>query len=326
MEKIVESRVGVLERFLSELFGYEIKTTSMKFPAGMPYFYHAAFELRMGEIQGVKCALVIDKNRTRLTPLNIEKHLQRFSSVLEFPTVYVGSHGGEHHDIQRLLAKGVPFIYPGKQLSIPFLTLHLKKVKQPQSVRERFAGCEQLIVLGHLLGKWKCSLTAKELADYLPYSKPAIQIAFRTLERLGVCALERKPMGREMELKFLHEGKELWEFAEDYFINPCKKIVGLMKNSVGIIAGVDALAKRSFLAEQEHATTYAIDARKFRELKLPMLSAYTTPCKLELWHYEPTIFGDGEIDTLSLILSLKNEMADERVEKECRKLIEEMSW
>ncbi len=319
-------QIKELEGFLSDLFGDTIQTVPIKFPPEMPYLYKAMFDLRICEICGVKCVLVIDQGKTRLTPLRIEKYLQALSAALDLSTVYVGFHGGEHHDIQRLFAKRVPFVYPGKQLSIPFLALHLKKPTLPQVVREHFASCEQLIVLGELLGKLNCPLTVNALAERLAYSKPTIQIAFRTLEQLGVCLLERKKGTREVELKFLHAGKNLWDFAADYFINPCKKTIGLMKEPLGVVAGVDALAKRSFLAEQEVDATYAIDARKVKELKLPMLSPHTTPYKLELWHYEPTIFGDGEIDTLSLILSLKSEMADERVAKECFKLIKEMPW
>ena len=48
--------------------------------------------------------------------------------------------------------------------------------------------------------------------------------------------------------------------------------------------------------------------------------------KIEVWSYEPKLLGDNEVvDPLSLYLSLRYN-ADERVQQQLERLIEEVQW
>ena len=48
--------------------------------------------------------------------------------------------------------------------------------------------------------------------------------------------------------------------------------------------------------------------------------------RIEIWKYNPALLSKGEqVDRLSLYLSLKDS-DDERVQKECDTLIDEMKW
>ncbi len=314
-----------LENYLRASMGCDVKTQAMNFPANAPCFYAAMFDLRRCEFRNGTCALAIDKGVMRLTPHNIEKSLNAIEQIVRLPVVYVGQAAGVH-DASRLVARGIPFVFPGRQLLIPFCGTHVKTTAKPQVMREVFAGCEQLIVLGYLLGRWTMPMTIKNFAKELRYSIGAVQIAFRMLERLGFVRVEHMRGTHTKELKFMKSGKDLWDAIQPYAINPCRRTVGVLSVPDGVVvAGEDALAKRSNLAELEEVETFAMESKTFKSSGTSAVLRVTAPYKVELWHYPPTILGDGEIDTLSLVLSLRDNQ-DERVQKECETLIKEMVW
>ncbi len=324
-QTIKEMQIKELEDFIQVSLGCEVQTRPMKFPPNLPPFYATMFELRQFEFLNGICVFAIDKGSMRLTPHNIEKCLTAIKQEVQIPVVYVGQMMGVH-DASRLAARGIPFVFPGRHLLIPFLGAHVKATAKPQVLRESFAGCEQLIVFGYLLGRFNRPLTIKSLAKDLGYSISAVQLAFRTLERLGVARVEHIAGTHKKELKFMKSGKDLWDTVQPYVINPCKRTVGVLSVPDGaLVAGEDELATRSNLAELEVAETYAMEAKAFKASQTKTVPLSTAPYKIELWQYSPTILGDGKIDTLSLVLSLKSNQ-DERVQKECQTLIKEMPW
>ncbi len=312
-----------LRATLTPLFG-DIRITSMRFPSIVPALYPALFTLYKGVLRDIECVFVIDKGKTALTPVAIEKHLRQLRAYLGANLIYVGMPQGVH-DIPRMMQRGLPFVVPGKAISLPFLAVQYRQTKAAKPLPEKFTICEQLILLWSLLKGNTDGFTAHDLMEDLPYTRVSLQTAFDALQQRGLAILERVPGSRKITLRFRTTGKLLWEAAQPYLVSPVKKTVGVQVSPTKTLAGIDALAQRTYLGEAETPTTYAMSHRDFTKLNTEYMPLQLAPIKLQLWAYPPTLLGDGEIDLFSLLLSLKDEQ-DERVQSECDKLLEDFKW
>ncbi len=308
---------------LIPLFG-DIRITSMRFPNVIPALYPALFTLYKGVLRETECIFVIDKGKTALTPVAIEKHLRQLRAYLGENLIYVGIPQGAH-DIPRMMQRGLPFVVPGKAVSLPFLAVQHRQTKAIKPLSEKFSTCEQLILLWALLKGNTDGFTAQDLTEDLPYTRVSLQTAFDALQQRGLAILERLPGSRKITLQFQTTGKALWDAAQPYVFSPVKKTVGVLILPTKTLAGIDALAQRTHLGEAETPMTYAMLHRDFTKLNMECMPLQLAPIKLQLWAYPPTLLGDGEIDLFSLLLSLKDEQ-DERVQSECNKLLEAFKW
>ncbi len=312
-----------LRNTLVPLFG-DIHITSMRFPSIVPALYPALFTLCKGVLREAECIFVMDRGKAALTPVAIEKHLQQLRTYLGENLIYVGVPQGVH-DIPRMMQRGLPFVVPGKAISLPFLAVQYRQTKASKPLSEKFSTCEQLILLWTLLKGSTDGFTAHDLMEDLPYTRVSLQTAFDALQQRGLAILERLPGSRKLTLCFRTTGKQLWEAAQPYLVSPVKKTVGVQVPPTDTLAGIDALAQRTHLGEAETPTTYAIAHRDFTKLNTECMPLQLAPIKLQLWAYPPTFLGDDQIDLFSLLLSLKDEL-DERVQSECDKLLENFKW
>ncbi len=312
-----------LRNTLTPLFG-DIRITLMRFPGVVPVLYPALFTLYKGVLRDIECIFVMDRGKTALTPVAIEKHLQQLRAYLGENLIYVGMPQGVH-DIPRMMQRGLPFVVPGKAISLPFLAVQYRQTKATKPLPEKFTTCEQLILLWALLKGNTDGFTAHDLIEDLPYTRVSLQTAFDALQQRGLAILERLPGSRMLTLHFRTSGKALWEATQPYLVSPVKKTVGIQAPPTKTLAGIDALAQRTHLGEAETPTTYAMSHRDFTKLNIECMPLQLAPIKLQLWAYSPTLLGGGEIDIFSLLLSLKDE-PDERVQSECDKLLEDFKW
>lgn len=316
------------DTYLGATLGSPVVTEPMAFPRGCPALLKALFSLREGDVRGTHCAFLVDSGRDRLTPKAIGRQVDFLRERLGMPIVYVGQPRGQH-DIPRLMTLNIPTVVPQKCVSLPFLALQVRNAGPRRPVgRNRFAGCEQLIVLAALHARIAKDFGRAELTDLLPYSGTAVWMALNTLEELGLCAVSGGTGAVPARYTFTRQGRDLWDAALPYFIRPFTRTVGLAQPPPppAVLAGENLLSERTELAPPKGRATYAVWGKAFRDPPAAdLLPERDAPCVLQLWKYPPTLLGDNTIDTLSLILSLKDS-PDERVQGECDRLLRRFPW
>ena len=281
------------------------------------------YTLKTATIRGKKHVLAFAKVGQHYTPVAVAKQLEVGQTVLGAPFVYVPRELGRH-DVSRLIAANVPYVLPRRSLFLPDQGLSVARAPERPVLRETFSVPAQLLVLGYILKKWDGTMTIADGMKRSGYSLASIVHAFQEIAYFGAGERLRGSDGRTMQVQ-LKSAREIWETCRHRFFDPCKRTVGVANRpECSVLAGVDALAQMSAL-NKDTPSCFAMPAKGFRALDIEELSPASAPCKLQLWHYQPTALGGEAIDPASLFLSLQNE-SDDRVQIELDKIQEVFKW
>jgi DNA-binding MarR family transcriptional regulator len=234
---------------------------------------------------------------------------------------------------QRMLQKGLPFIVPGTQCYLPGALVDFRERFPRKGIqgRDTLSPAAQLVLLYHLQRKRLDGWPLNQIARELRYSTMTLSKVKDELEGAGLCEVQRK--GRSVSLRFVSEGRELWDLAKEKLSSPVRKTLWAQWATPGypaLRAGISALSEKTMINE-DRLPTYALRAsmlegwlRKGTIIRCP--DAETANAKMEGWAYEPKLLGDNlNVDVLSLYLSLRDSH-DERVQKELEQLIQGVHW
>lgn len=316
-----------IEQFIDKTLGQKAVLRKMPVEHDLPMFYSSLYDFYASTLSDVDCVFCVDKGAGHSSPLKLQKQQAFLNGFFHKHVIYCAK-SLEFHAAERMMARGIPFIVPGKGLSLPFLAVVLKtSIRLRPLAGETFSTFAQLVVLGVLLHKLPMPLSIKEIEKVLRCSHASAVNALLELEQLGFGEKTKTPNGNGMEFHFKLQGRELWEASQDYFVNPCKRLVGIVEKPIGIPlfkAGANALAERTMLSEAL-PEVYAASITDFRKGDYEIVLPDSADIVLQLWRYRPNILGDNGIDSLSLTLSLKNE-SDERVQMAVEEMLEDFQW
>ena len=315
-----------IEQFIDKTLGQKAVLRKMTVDNELPMFYNSLYDFYASTLSDVDCVFCVDKGAGHSSPLKLQKQQAFLNGFFHKHVIYCVK-SLEFHAAERMIARGIPFIVPGKGLSLPFLAVVLKTTIQRRPLAgERFSTFAQFVILGVLLHKLPMPLSIKEIEKVLGCSHASAVNALLELEQLGF-GEKKKTMQGNMEFHFKLQGRELWEASQNYFVNPCKRQVGIMEKPIGIPlfkAGANALAERTMLSEAL-PEVYAASLTDFRKGDYEIVLPDSTDIVLQLWRYRPNILGDNGIDPLSLALSLKDE-SDERIQMAVEEMLEDFQW
>ena len=232
-----------------------------------------------------------------------------------------------------MVQKGIPFIVPGTQAFLPGALVDLRERFPKPSGRGRssLSPTAQLTLLYHLEREPLGGLPLNSIAEKLHCSAMMLSKVKEELEEAGICEVER--IGRSMTLKFPASNRALWDLAQVRLTSPVKKTRWVQWKSPGspaLLSGISALSRRTMLAA-DRLPTYALGPKMLESwLEHGTLTgcpdAEQATAKIEVWSYEPKLIGDNEsVDPLSLYLSLRYS-ADERVQQQLERLMEDFKW
>ena len=316
-----------IEQFIDKTLGQKAVLRKMSVGNDLPMFYSSLYDFYSSRLSDVDCIFCLDKGIGHSSPLNVQKQQGFLNGFFHKHVIYCVK-SLEFHAAERMMARGIPFIVPGKGLSLPFLAVVLKtSIRRRPLAGEKFSTFSQLVVLGVLLHKLPMPLAIKEIEKSSGCSHASAVNALLELEQLGFGEKTKTPNGNGMEFHFKLQGRELWEASQNYFVNPCKRQVGIVEKPLGIPlfkAGANALAERTMLSETL-PEVYAASLTDFRKGDYEIVLPDSTDIVLQLWRYRPNILGDNGIDPLSLALSLKNE-SDERIQMAVEEMLEDFQW
>ena len=313
-----------IEQYIGKVLGQSLQLTPLPTGKDLPMFYSSLYDFYASTLSDVDCVFCVDKGAGHSSPLKLQKQQAFLNGFFHKHVIYCVK-SLEFHAAERMMARGIPFIVPGKGLSLPFLAVVLKtSIHCRPLAGEKFSTFAQLVVLGVLLHKLPIPLSIKEIEKVLGCSHASAVNALLELAQLGFGEKTKTPNGNGMEFHFKLQGRELWEASQDYFVNPCKRQVGIVEKPLGIPlfkAGANALAERSMLSEAL-PEVYAASITDFRKKDYEIVLPDSADIVLQLWRYRPNILEDNGIDSLSLALSLKNE-SDERVQMAVEEMLED---
>ena len=314
-------------KYLSEGFGRVEECEGIRLPRSMTLVITSGYRFYKCSVLGVACVLALAAENAIHTPRRVQKQLALVEAEMKMPIVFA-TRQLQPHDKARYVALRVPLVVPGKMAYLPFAGAMQDTSRKDFVVNsETLSAVAQQAVLAFLEHRLAVPVCAKETADFLGYSIPAAQNAFRELEYFGLGERIRRPSSHAFEFVFSEKGRALWEKAKRFMASPVRKVVGLasVPKDGCVIAGVDALAALGRLNDQP-PTVFATVHDGFAKRGLEIVSTLGAPYLLQLWSYAPQRLGgkDG-MDVLSLILSLSAEQ-DDRVQIEVERIVEEFKW
>lgn len=282
----------------------------------------ARFSFYRAEFAGAAFVLLVSKLGINETPANCSKISRRFSSVLSLPIVFYFSNL-KYYERQRYIEKSVFFITERGEVFLPNIILHSKKerTKKPS----KLSASAQFVLLYHLQKMSLDGLSVSEIASKIcGYSYVSIAKAVENIEALGLCEC-KKDAERSKRIRFIVEGKELWEKSRPYMATPVKEIK-YCENIPSVrfqYSGISALASYTMISQDE-VPTIAVYSGRFEETDFNGLNDFDGNVKIEIWRYPEMDTKSDVVDRLSLFLSLEGD-TDPRVDKE-NKIMFDKIW
>ncbi|MBE6422722.1 hypothetical protein [Succinivibrio dextrinosolvens] len=237
----------------------------------------------------------------------------------------------EPYTIKKLLKEKVAFIDKGKQISLPFLALHIKKQRKKNiSDIKKFTPATQLVYL-YILYSHKKDFEIEEVMNKLSISKMTAFRALRDIETLGLMSFDIAGQTGRKKIYHKYNPKQYYLEGKKYLDNPVYEIVyikDIPDDPSFVKTDLSALASLTKLNEpnQKRYALYNKNRKVIDKLiisneegidnNLPMIF---------LTKYDIGILGKkGCADPLSIMLGLKNK--DERIEIAIEELLENYEW
>ncbi len=298
--------------------------------AGLPFFLAADY--RFLEWRWLDQMLILAQAETdKEVPSATELQSRHRLLIEQFncPVVFVYP-AFDVYRRNRLVHLGLPFIVPGLQLFIPpFASLCEQYQRMANSMK--LSATAQVTVLFQILRPQLDGLLLNQWAKLLGYSAMTMTKVRDELTANKLCLREEgaKPRG----LRFLHQGRALWEAALPFLGSPTGRTcwVKFEKSTPTLLpAGLTALSKYSLL-EDDPLPTYACELAEWKRLKGARTihevdQQEEASARVECWRYDPGLMAeDAIVDRLSLFLSLADS-PDERVNLAAKSLLEDMTW
>ena len=232
------------------------------------------------------------------------------------------------YSVEKMKEEGIPFVLKGKEVFLPFLGMILsnngQRILKPVHVISFLT--QKMLLIGLYEEFDKATVTM--ISQRMGVSKMAVSKCFDEIEYLGIDVMDVK--GKSRAITMNTGKKDCWEKIKPFLRSPIiKKFVFEYDAKLENKAGISALSQYSLLADNNYPT-YAVTKQDLsssgiREMKEVVKGDTIGSIVLELGYYIDTIKPNVQ-DPLSVLLSIEDEMDDERVEGCALEMLEEYVW
>ena len=306
-----------ISEYVKKMVGAEVRIEPLDKAKkhALPILITNAYQLLQCQLLGAEVCLMVCKDAD-VTPMQLKKHCAIVERALEMYTAVVLPEV-KPYNMKRLVEARVNTIVPGRQLFLPSLLMDLRVQRNPVDMQGKpMPVMAQVVVLYHLQKTSLNRMSARPIAELMDVSYPNINRAVKWLADNHF--VELTP-GREKQMRFIREGKELWEQALPMLQSPIERVLRTDRILDAYFCGEEALAEWTMLAEPQERH-WAISKQEAQQLGADLHKEFGEHV-VEVWRYDPKLLGEnGMVDRLSLYLSLRD-TEDERVRKEVKKLI-----
>lgn len=235
--------------------------------------------------------------------------------------------------MRRMLEEKIPFLELGKQMYLPFMTLHIRnhrKVEQKEISNKKFAPTTQLIYLAILYWS-RDTFEVEDIARQLQVSDITISRATTELEVLG---LIRSVIGGKTGRKKLYTRIDVRQYyvqGKEYLQDQRTKTIFLKEIPLNIAlykTGLTALAEQTMLGEpaREIYAAYSKKAKDFFPFQITIEEAMEEKAyEVQLIKYDVGALARIQyVDPLTLLLGIDE--TDDRIEMAVEELMEKEIW
>lgn len=307
----------------------ELKTVQQSSLKGITVGDSLQYTFYKGEFQDMEM-IFIKPRRNNPSPRTCMLASERLHPLFNKPIIFI-LNPGPTYERQRLLDKNVYFVMGDKFAYLPMLVANERIRKSAPA--KRLSPVAQFILLYHLQVENLEGLSARDMEEKFPYSYESTTLGLTCLTDLGLAEKFSKDSKSKM-IRFTSKGKDLWDKAQPFLIDPVKEKIfcdKLISDILFPICGVNALAHYSWL-NPEDGLMIMLSRNQLQSLlksNAPInINKFDGNVEIEVWKY-PAVSKLGEtakwVDRLSLVLSLRKDN-DARVESEVERVINEMKW
>jgi hypothetical protein len=302
----------------SRVFGMPIEYKKWQEQDKLALYIAEAYDFAEATIANKSCTVVTPKDTLATIPA-LKKQIAKIQQVKNIPVVFKLTSISNYRR-QAFIENNISFITE-KQAYLPFLGALLENEREIEPLQDKFAFSTQQLFLFYLYHHSK-QVYLSEATRALPFSAMTISRAARQLQASGLFTTTKDKVNVVVgsELSPL----ELFKQAKCFLSSPVYKRGYIGKEHINesmALSGVSALSCKTMLSAPKVAT-YAIAKNGFNGASLTSeLIDPEKQCELELWAYDPNLFGeDGCADSLSVALTFAN-TEDERIEMAIEKLV-----
>lgn len=327
MSKIPDYIITAINR-INEFLPEQIKVMELQtnIKKKIPFGLSGAYDYYQTEIFNIPFLIAgVGDEEEDMTPSVLAKQKEVLQKQTGLTPIFIFQKIASYL-FHRYTQNNLDIVVGNRQLFLPSILLVVGKekpelAKDPEKVPALF----QLMVLYHLERENIDGLTMQEIAEKLKTSYATVNRCVRWMKEKGFITLNG---GKEKQISFNFQGKNLWTEALPFMETPIEFVVYTPELAVSensLISEQNALAEYSLL----NGGPYRIAISKEEYKKLNQKNIYWDPfgeAGIEVWKYDPTLLSDtGVVDKLSLYLLLKD-YEDERVQIELENMLNEIKW
>ena len=313
----MDVNVQNISNYIEKMVGAEVQIEPLDKAKkqALPVLITNAYQLLQCQLLGAEVSLMVCKD-ANATPMQLNKHCAIVERALEMHAAVVLPEV-KPYNMKRLVDARVNTIVPGRQLFLPSLLMDLRVQRNPVDMQGKpMPVMAQVVLLCHLQKQNLNGMSAQPIAELMGVSYPNINRAVKWLADNHFVELT---LGREKRMRFIREGKELWEQALPVLQSPIERVLRTDRMLDAYVCGEEALAELTMLAEPQERH-WAISKQEAQQLGANLHKEFGEHV-VEVWRYDPKLMGEnGMVDRLSLYLSLRD-TEDERGRKEVKGLV-----
>lgn len=316
-----------MKEYLEKILHKNIYEYSYGAKENLPLACKNAFELsvmQMGECEFILAAPIEDMNLTELRKSRIQ--IERYTGYMcAFYLKRVNWYA-----VSKMIEEGIPFVWEGNQIYLPFLGILLQKnVQRVPGSCVRISFLAQKLLLTALYDNWQ-NVSAAKAAELLKVSRMSITRCYDEIEALGMPFLKRQ--NRSRRFYAIESRKEMWNVMLPFLRNPVIREFRLGKapEEAFRFSGTSALAEYSLLSSGA-CVTYAVTKDQIGEAGVKAIREVPyneePECIIQEVGYELPYGDNTAIDPLSVVLAIsEEEVKDPRIEICINEMLEEYVW
>jgi hypothetical protein len=317
----------MMKDYIGKILHQDVNISAYEDIRKLPLAYQRSYELNKMTI-GVQEALVAaPKDKIHLTTLR--RHQRQMTIYTGLPCVlYLKDINYYARDT--MLEEGIPFIWEGHQIYLPFIGILLDDHRERAIVSSaRISFLTQKLLLTALYQCWQ-NVTVTKAAEKIGVSKMSITRCFNEIEALNLPYLTVR--GRARTFTADTDKRKMWETLQGVLRNPVIRTYAMRKepNKVLPMSGTMALAHYSTLDEGPYPIL-AMTKKDLPEIKITaykLIPAGEVPgCVIQKLGYQILFEGGEAVDPLTTVLTIsEEERFDPRVSMAIDEMLERYVW
>ena len=317
----------MMKDYVEKILHQDVQISPYTDMGRLPLSYRSGYDLNLMTVGGQNALLAAPVEKTPLAALRKQQH--QLTIYTGLPCVLYMT-DMNYYTRNVMLDEGIPFVWEGHQVYLPFLGVLLDDHKrQAVPTRAQISYLTQKLLLSALYQNWQ-KVSVTKAAKMLDVSKMSITRCFDELEAFDVPYLTVRSRARSISADA--DKKTMWENLQGILRNPVIKSYALRKlpDRIFPLSGLTALAHYSMLDDGAFPV-YAITKKDlsaagiFDNMLVP--AGEDPACIIQELGYQIP-FGNGDaVDPLTVILSIsEEEKSDPRVSMAIDEMLEEHVW